>query len=278
MLGDSILPRGGVIWLRQLIELAAPFGLSERLVRTSVFRLVAEGWLRARRHGRQSRYEVTDSGKRRFEQAYQKIYARPDLTWNGTWTLLLIAPNSLPPEARSSVRSELEWEGFRQLSPNLFGHPKPNDQAVSELIERLKIRRYVTWCTARDVNPASAQSLDQMVKSRWDFRPVSAAYRQFIKRFEPLSDILPEDHSRSPEQFFLTRSLLIHAFRRAVLHDPLLPEKLLPHAWVGTRAYELAGRIYQLTFDGAEQHLENVLGSSPRATRVPSRFGLNVRG
>ena len=41
--GDTVNPHGGSVWLGSLIELAAPFGLSDRLVRTSVFRLVQEG-------------------------------------------------------------------------------------------------------------------------------------------------------------------------------------------------------------------------------------------
>ena len=43
--GDAIAPRGGAVTLESLIRLAAPFGLTERLVRTSVARLAREGWL-----------------------------------------------------------------------------------------------------------------------------------------------------------------------------------------------------------------------------------------
>src|SRR6185295_9471876 len=60
VLGDSIAPRGGVITLGSLIKLSAPFGLPERLVRTSVGRLAQEGWLASNREGRQSEYFLTD--------------------------------------------------------------------------------------------------------------------------------------------------------------------------------------------------------------------------
>lgn len=64
--GDSIAPHGGAVWLGSLIELLAPFGISDRLVRTSIFRLADEGWLEARRDGRSSLYTLTDSGLRRI--------------------------------------------------------------------------------------------------------------------------------------------------------------------------------------------------------------------
>ena len=44
--GDAIAPRGGTTWLGSLIALLEPFGLNPRLVRTSVFRLAKDVWLR----------------------------------------------------------------------------------------------------------------------------------------------------------------------------------------------------------------------------------------
>lgn len=45
ILGDAIAPRGGTVALASLIRLAAPFGLTERLVRTSIGRLAKEHWV-----------------------------------------------------------------------------------------------------------------------------------------------------------------------------------------------------------------------------------------
>ena len=56
--GDAIAPHGGTVWLGSLIELLAPFGVNDRLLRTSVFRLVQEGWLVANRDGRRSAYAI----------------------------------------------------------------------------------------------------------------------------------------------------------------------------------------------------------------------------
>ncbi len=73
--GDTVLPRGGRIWLGSLIRLLEPLDLNERLVRTSVFRLVKEGWLAAETVGRRSNYLLTPSGRRQFEEASRHIYA-----------------------------------------------------------------------------------------------------------------------------------------------------------------------------------------------------------
>src|SRR6266576_3488989 len=73
--GDAIAPRGGVVTLGSLIKLAGPFGLTERLVRTSVARLAQDGWLVARRDGRLSEYRLAPQGQQRFAEATQRIYS-----------------------------------------------------------------------------------------------------------------------------------------------------------------------------------------------------------
>ena len=74
--GDAVLPRGGTVWIGSLIRVLADFGVSERLVRTSVFRLTRDNWLDVNQVGRRSYYSLTEDGARRFEQATQRIYSR----------------------------------------------------------------------------------------------------------------------------------------------------------------------------------------------------------
>src|SRR5580700_2655325 len=74
LFGDCIMPRGGTIALGSLIELAAPFGLNERLVRTATARLAQDGWLAARRVGKRSEYRLTEGGRAQFAEATERIY------------------------------------------------------------------------------------------------------------------------------------------------------------------------------------------------------------
>ena len=57
--GDAIEPHGGTVWLGSLINLLEPIGINERLIRTSIFRLTKEGWLKAEKVGRRSYYSLT---------------------------------------------------------------------------------------------------------------------------------------------------------------------------------------------------------------------------
>jgi phenylacetic acid degradation operon negative regulatory protein len=253
--GDSITPRGGAVWLGSLIALLAPFGISDRLVRTSVFRLAEEGWLEASRQGRRSLYTLTASGLRRFARAYQRIYSPSGLPWDGSWTLVLTAPEIITAGQRASLRKELLWEGFGMVAPGVFAHPGGKSAALEEILARVGVTGKVFVCSAEESNNVSTRPLSDLVGHCWQLDRVVEGYERFISSFGPLLKLLKKKSARDPEQAFAIRTLLIHAFRRVQLHDPQLPLELLPKKWPGTAAYELCHEIYQLTYKEAEQHI-----------------------
>src|SRR5215813_10874850 len=107
--GDAIAPRGGAVTLGSLIELAAPFGLTERLVRTSVARLAQDDWLVARRDGRRSEYRLTPGGQQRFAEATQRIYSKGRDSWDGQWSLLVLPANGGKRQRPEKLREALRW-------------------------------------------------------------------------------------------------------------------------------------------------------------------------
>ncbi len=254
--GDSIAPHGGAVWLGSLIALLTPFGISDRLVRTSVFRLAEEGWLEARREGRRSSYALTTAGLRRFEHAYRRIYARPNQRWTGTWTLVIAASDMISTTERGMLRKELLWEGFNMIAPGVFARPAGNTEVLEEILGRTGLSGKLFVCQASESDNPSTRPLRDFVEHGWELDSVKEGYQHFIERFGALADLLDSKKNLiDPEQSFVIRTLLMHAFRRIQLHDPLLPLELLPTGWPGTAAYELCRRIYQLTYSDAEQHL-----------------------
>jgi phenylacetic acid degradation operon negative regulatory protein len=269
--GDSIQPHGGSIRLKGLIDLLAPFGINQRLVRTSVFRLVQEQWLRPKKYGRESSYQLTESGKRRFALAYGRIYQRQTLQWNGRWTLIVLPANGVPPQLRASLRRELEWQGLRQLAPNLLGHPQIDRAALEEILDRLNACTKVVACQVVKSADLGTPSLSDLVKGLWDLSTVINRYRAFLRRCSTLRQLPDEPDVIASQEWFMIRTLLIHAFRRIVLHDPLLPVELLPDPWIGAEAYTLVSKIYRQSLSGSEAHLNATLGSTPREARNAGR-------
>lgn len=272
--GDSIAPMSPGIWLGELIELMAPLGMSERLVRTSAFRLVDERWLEARRDGRRSQYSLTSSGIRRFELAYGRIYTPPQQEWDETWTVVLLPRNGDTSSERLELRRELEWEGFASPTPGVMLHPAANHEVLHQILSDLGVLDRAVVLKARSLEQFSSEPANAPVARYWDLSEVERLYGRFLDRFRPLLAKL-ESTSITPQQAFTVQTLLIHSFRRATLHDPRLPLPMLSGNWRGLDAFKLTRQIYQLTYQMAQSHLKSVM-ESPAQGRTP-KLGEHVR-
>jgi phenylacetic acid degradation operon negative regulatory protein len=278
--GDAIAPRGGAVTLGSLIDLARPFGLAERLVRTSVARLAAEGWLTATRHGRRSEYRLTESGRRLFAEATRRIYGVGPTSWTGQWTIAVLPPaggDSARARAtgnRRNVREELRWLGFGQLSPGVYAHPACTLEEARAWLAAVGCANHC-WLFKSATEGLAADR--RLAAEGWDLGDLARRYRRFRDTFAPVRAALRESDALSAQPAFIVRTLLVHEYRKIHLQDPLLPPPLLPPEWVGTEAYELTAGLYSGVFAAAERFLDETGGTisgalPPADAAIHARF------
>ena len=248
--GDAVAPRGGVVTLGSLIQLAAPFGLTERLVRTSVARLAQDGWLVARRDGRLSEYRLAPRGEQRFAEATQRIYSKGPVDWDGHWSLLILPPNGN--KRRENLRDSLRWLGFGQVSPGVFAHPNGNLQQTRKWLQSLDVGKGALLLESSSDDVGIDQAV---VAAGWDLGDLARRYKRFADAFSSVETALASRETVTPEAAFVIRTLLIHEYRKIHLQDPLLPPALLPGDWVGSTAYDSCARLYGKVFTAAEEFL-----------------------
>jgi len=278
--GDAIAPHGGTVWLGGLFRLLASFGINERAVRTTVFRLAREHWLRGEQVGRRSHYTLTESGRRRFEAAFQKIYGVDRGVWDGGWCLVIESGEGLSGSKRKALREELAWIGFGRLAAGVLAHPTIDAAAVEAILAEHRAEAHALVMHATHDPGRDRAALADAIASAWDLEQLGRNYRAFLDRFTPILFALEKGapESLDPEQCFIVRTLLIHEYRRVVLRDPLLPEELLPRQWPGSSARTLCRSLYQVTQRLTEQHLMATLetpdGPLPQAAPYfYARFG-----
>jgi phenylacetic acid degradation operon negative regulatory protein len=272
--GDSIAPRGGTVWLGSLIRAMAEFGISERLVRTSVFRLVRDGWLQSSQVGRRSFYSLTDEGREKFRAATHRIYGEPAMVWDGEWCLLLLS--NLDAGAKETLRRECGWLGFGALSANVLAHPAPDASDLETLLKRAGAADEVVIISGR--TEKSDASMRKLVGSAWNLDDIDARYEQFVAMFRPLYGALQKSRTVEPRTAFVTRTLLIQEYRKVLLRDPQLPAELLPAGWHGTMAYQLCRNLYRGLHEAADDYLSEFMETAdgplpPPAGNYLRRFG-----
>lgn len=262
--GDAVAPRGGRVALASLIDLLAAVGISETLVRTAVSRLVQDGWLHATRHGRRSFYSLTDSGRRRFDEATERIYAGAPVGWDGRWRIVLLP--GLDSEAREPLRKELGWIGFGQLAAGVMIHPTAEVKAVHDVVADCGLADSAILLQA-EPGLAPAAALERLVASCWNLDELACAYQGFLDRFGAFAVAFEGGNRLGGLDSLLVRLLLIHEYRRIILRDPMLPMALLPGDWIGRDAYRLCRDIYRAVVTASEEwlsgHLEDVDGPLP---------------
>lgn len=255
--GDALLPRGGAIWLGDLITLMAPFGISERLVRTGVYRLAKDGWVASKSEGRRAHYSITEVGNEQFNDADQRIYSSGPVPWDGQWRLVHLLSH-MKQSTRQSVRSELGWAGFGQISPNLFAHPTSDVRSIDRILKRNGAGDSALAFTATTADFTGADLVSDVVRTAWNLEKLNAEYDIFINTFAKFSESggFP---GMNPAAAFSLRTLLIHEYRRLLLKDPVLPDQLLPTEWKGTAARNTCAAIYRKIATSSESFLEKTL-------------------
>ena len=275
--GDAITPHGGTVWLGSLIALLAPLGISDRLVRTSVFRLAEEGWLEASRSGRRSQYKLSAQGEKRFLRAHQRVYTSRPSNWNGQWTLVMLVMDQLSASAKLALKKELLWEGFGQMAPGLFAYPGQQEEALAEILARTGAANTVCILQAKDEAMDGSLPLANLREQGWPLHEVQDLYLQFIARFKPLQKLLADAQHLSPQQALTVRTLLIHTYRRVQLQDPQLPAELLGADWPGAAAHALCRELYLTVSKEADQQVAATLLAEQddvplNASRFENRF------
>lgn len=266
--GDTVLPVSQDIWMSQLFQLTESFGFTDRLVRTSMFRLAGEGWLTNERVGRQSRYTLTDLAVAESTRANHRIYEVTAADWSGAWTLVLLDHSGLATDEQATVSEHLTWHGFVRLGRGLLGSPTVSAHDVEELCSLLEPTAHVPVASAR------FEDLEQLVdegffSTGFNTPAMASVYEDFVRDYEPLVDDAGVDE---PMVAFTLRTMLVHDIRRIRLRYPDVPAQLLPPDWVGDRADEIASLLYPRLSESAAPALTEILEVDYPCV-LPGRFG-----
>lgn len=275
--GDTIVPVASSVWLAQLFKLTDIFGFSGRLIRTSMFRLAAEGWLTNERVGRQSRYHLTPLAIEESEQAASRIYATETTAWTGDWTLAVLGGQTGEDDAWQNLADHLGWHGFIALTPGLLASANTTVERVRDLCAVIEPKIRVPLATA------TFADLDHLVEdgffsAAFNTAELEAAYDAFLQRYRPIlesanaSTAGPGSSPEDPLAAFAMRTMLVHDLRRIRLRAVDVPPELLPSPWIGDRAMSVAAELYRILSSRAAPLLSEIL-EIDYPVELPSRFG-----
>lgn len=222
--GDVVEPRGGHLWIGNLIETCASVGISESLVRTAVSRLVAADRLKGSREGRRSYYSLSEAAQTEFMLAAGRIF---EPKHNQGWCCVWLPERGAEPDV-----TLLEWAGFRRLAAGWWLGPRAT---LPTGLNALVLDGTMTGPKAM---------VQAMAANLWDWSVLDEGYAGFVRVFTPVRQAIEDKQIIAPDQMLQLRLLMVHQFRQVALRDPDLPPDALPDGWIGHLARALFAELY----------------------------------
>lgn len=232
--GDYVREVGGRISLRDLTLVLEGLGVPADSARVVMSRLAREGWFKVERSGRNSFYEPSEQGWELLQSGLTRIMNGPTTEpWNGCWHMVIFSVPEAKRAVRSRLKTELSWLGFGQHAPSTWisAHDR-----LDEAEQALSAEQDV-WFDLFAVKGRGRRSDVDRASNCWDLETLGKDYRLFADRCTTLLEQLaPTLHGRDA---LVTRTRLIHEYRKFPFRDPGLPPELLPDDWPAEEAHGL---------------------------------------
>jgi phenylacetic acid degradation operon negative regulatory protein len=274
--GDTVFPFGGTIWLGSLVKFMEEFGISEKLTRTSIFRLTKDGWLSSKKIGRESYYSLSDLAIDRFIKAHYSVYAYDEQDSDTDWIVLLT--NGVLAAKEIELSKVLKKEGFASPSKHLYIHPHYKMEYIQDILIKSTLQNEVLLIKGPLQMPMTKEVVKDMAHTYWDLQDIENRYQEFITKFRKVFSLKTSIDQFTQKQCFILRILVIHEYRRALLFDPKLGNDLVSTDWLGKASSSLVESIYEHIHNQANDYVrDNLLtvgGNIPKLDKFYfNRFG-----
>ena len=249
LLGDYVRAGGSEIRLKALVALGEQLDIAPPTMRVMAARMREEGWLAARREGREAIYSLTPKTLQLLADGQQRIFRPEPEPWSGEWSMVIYTVPESDRPTREQLRRDVAWLGFGPLAPATWVSPHRLLDRVANIGAALPNAR-LDLVTMR----ASDVAADRAIAARcWDLEELNGEYETFIRN---LRLNLPKYRSATLDgaEALRARIQLVHAYRHFPYHDPGLPPELQPAGWLGEQARTLFNEAHELLLPTAPDH------------------------
>jgi ring-1,2-phenylacetyl-CoA epoxidase subunit PaaA len=266
ILGDLVLPSGGAAWLGALTHTGELVEVETEGTREALRQLAGQNIVEPKRVGRLASYALTPAGRRRLEEAADRIYLRRSLQWDGRWRLLSYTAGDAD---RRELARELEWLGYGSIGAGLWACPWDLGAPLDAVLAKHGVAGAVETFTSQADNGD-----DSGLASRiYDLDGLQGRYKAFIGRF---SDDLAEAGAVDEDSALARRLILVHEWRKFLFVDPGLPRDLTPENWLGDEAARLFHDLYATYEQAAWKAWERIAAEADPDRAAPAHPRTNL--
>lgn len=209
----------------QLVRAGALYGIGSGGIRSAITRLNADGRIAQIERGRYALGGEAEPLQQRLRDWRSVLTQR--VPWNGGWLMAVASPVERADRNlwRRTLKA-LDFNGFAELDPGIWVRPDNLARGTEGTRERLAQFRH-----AQSLLVVSADGFDQERLARlpglWEAESIAAP---LLRTAANLDRHLAEIANQPSDTAAATALLWGRMAVRAIVHDPLLPERLCPSA------------------------------------------------
>ncbi|MFN2299334.1 MAG: PaaX family transcriptional regulator C-terminal domain-containing protein [Anaerolineales bacterium] len=210
---------------REILVLAAPFGITETNVRSALSRMHARDVIAVRKQGRTAFYRRGGRG-RRIGANVARHFHEPDWSgWDGTyWAAAFSQPDS---KIRHRLQKKLLAYRFRALYPGVWIRPRHPVEKIEETFADFLGRNGFDLLCGDFVKEPSRERIAGLYGLHRTGKDLRTMLRTVRRSGAAVSSL-------SPKAAFVHWLRTGDSIVKTLMSDPLLPPSLLPPRWPGT--------------------------------------------
>ncbi|WP_234553575.1 PaaX family transcriptional regulator C-terminal domain-containing protein [Thermus caliditerrae] len=224
--------------VRDLVAMMEALGFSEAAVRAALSRSAKRGWVVPERVGRTTYYALSDRVYWQVRQVRRRLYEAPP-PWDGRFLLVLLEGPRERGE-RERFRREMALLGYGNLQSGVYLGAGVDLEATRELLSFYGL-------SATLFQGAHLGAKEEVLRAF----PLEQAEAQYQALF-------PQEVPQGPLSAFQALTRLVHAMRKVLFLDPLLPPELLPPGYAGLAARREFQRLREALYQRAEPFLKEL--------------------
>lgn len=234
--------------MASLVRMMAALDIAPPAVRTSISRMVRQGWLLPVRLELGPGYRVTPAAERRLSEAASRIYRRGIAPWDSRWHVVVV-DHIADRGSRERLRDGMAYLGYALLREGTWISPRASSEA-DVLLESEGVR-------ARRFRAEHDGDEHTLAAAAWDLDGLGRAYARWLRDAREIVGDPTTPHT--DEEAFTVRSRLVHEWRKFLFRDPGLPRELLPADWPGDGAAAFFDEQAARLLPGAGRYVDSCL-------------------
>jgi phenylacetic acid degradation operon negative regulatory protein len=210
--------------------------------------MVRQQWLEPVRLAQGPGYRLTARADRRLSDAAARIYRSGIAKWDGRWHVVILDPITHR-GTRERVRTGLTYLGYALVQGSTWLSPRPSPE-LDGLLETEGA------CAQRFVAEYDGEAA-ALTAAAWDLPGLGRSYDRWLEDARTL--VSKTGPHSSDQDAFVTRTQLVHEWRKFLFRDPGLPAELLPSNWAGHRAGQFFDAEAARLLPGASRYVDACL-------------------